>query len=154
VVRCSDDRFQWDSVEFQTWAAGAHGEFCVLRAAAGGHALLLGGDLDAAAERDLLSRLPAGALASDAVLMSRQASTLGSSPQWIEAAGAGLAIATGGVAHSDSRAQAIARWRGAGARVMDTRDMGGIEFGFGTQGVALLATARTARYPFAWRRVE
>jgi beta-lactamase superfamily II metal-dependent hydrolase len=102
----------------------------------------------------LLSRLPAGALASDAVLMSRQASALGSSPQWIEAAAAGLAIATGGVTASDSRAQAIARWRRAGVRVMDTREMGGIEIGFGTQGVALLATARTARYPFAWRRVE
>jgi competence protein ComEC len=154
VVRCSDDRFHWDSIEFQTFVAGTRGEFCVLRVVAGGHALLLGGDLDAPAERDLLSRLPAGALASDAVLMSRQASALGSSPQWIEAAAARLAIATGGVADSDSRAQAIARWRRAGARVVDTRDLGGIEIGFGTQGVALLAAARTARYPFAWRRVE
>jgi competence protein ComEC len=154
AVRCSDDRFHWDGIEFQTFVAGAHGEFCALRVVAGRHALLLGGDLDAAAERDLLSRLPAGALASDAVLMSRQASALGSSPQWIEAAAAELAIATGGVAASDSRTQAIARWRRAGVRVMDTREMGGIEIGFGTQGVALLATARTARYPFAWRRVE
>jgi len=154
AIRCADDGFSWDGVEFQTFVAGARGDFCVLRVIAGGHSLLLGGDVDAAAERDLLSRLPVGALASDVVLMSRQASALGSSPQWIEATAAGLAIATGGVADSDSRAQAIARWRRAGARVMDTRDMGGIDIGFGTQGVAVLAAARTARYPFAWRRVE
>jgi competence protein ComEC len=154
ATRCADDRFRWDGIEFQTFAAGAHGNFCVLRVVAGGRALLLGGDLDEAAERELLSRLPAGALNSDAVLMSRQASALGSSPQWIEAAAAGLAIATGGVADSDSRARALARWRRAGVRVMDTRDMGGIEFGFGTQGVASIATARAARYAFAWRRVQ
>lgn len=154
ALRCADEHFSWDDIEFQTFAAGSRGNSCVLRVVAGGHALLLGGDLDATAERDLLSRLPTGTLASDVVLMSRQASALGSSPQWIEATAAGLAIATGGVAGSDSRAQAVARWRRAGARVMDTREVGGIDIGFGTTGVAVIATARAARYPFAWRRVE
>ena len=116
--------------------------------------LLLGGDVDAAAERDLLSRLPVGALASDVVLMSRQASALGSSPQWIEATAAGLAIATGGIADSQSRAMTLERWRGAGAAILDTRRDGGIELGIGTGGVRVLAMARTSRYPFVWRRSQ
>ncbi len=96
------------------------------------------GDLDAAAERELLARLPPGALASEVVLMSRQAGAAGSSAEWIEASGAGLAIATGGIAMSDARARTIARWRGSGARVLDTRAHGGIQFVFGTQGMGAL----------------
>ena len=41
----------------------------MLRVSTGSHALLLPGDLDAAAERELLARLPAGALASEVVLI-------------------------------------------------------------------------------------
>ena len=68
--------------------------------------------------------------------------------------GRGLAIATGGIAGSDSRARALLRWRDAGARVLDTQRDGAIEFGFGTQGVTNITAARSARWPFAWRRVE
>src|SRR6185503_1809524 len=95
-------------------------QYCALRVAAGGHALLIGGELDAAAERALVGRLEARRLASDAVILSRHSSALGSSRQWIEASGAGFAIATGGV-ESRSRADAIERWRHAGARILDTR---------------------------------
>jgi competence protein ComEC len=154
VAACADGAFGWDGIEFQTFAAGRRGEICVLRATVAGHALLLSGDLDAAAERELLGRLPAGALASDVVLMSRQASALGSSPQWIDSTAARLAIATGGIAGSDSRALAAQRWQRAGARVLDTRSAGGVEIGFGTRGFTLLAQARAARYPFAWRRID
>ena len=66
-----------------------------------------------------------GELASDVVLMSRQGSSLGSAPEWIEATGAGLAIATGGIADSESRAVTLERWRRAGADILDTRRDGG-----------------------------
>jgi competence protein ComEC len=114
---------------------------------------LLAGDLDAAAERALVSRFP-GELASDVVLMSRQGSSLASAPEWIEATGAGLAIATGGIADSQSRAVTLERWRRAGAAILDTRRDGGIELGIGTGGVRVLAIARASRYPFVWRRSQ
>ena len=148
--RCEDARFEWEGIEVQT-LVGGHGKACAVRIIAGGHALLLPGDLDADGERELLARLPHG-LASDVVVIGRQAGSLGSSAQWIEACDAGLAIATGGIAGSDSRARTLERWRRSGARVLDTRELGAIQFVFGTQGVTALAAARSARYPFAWRR--
>jgi competence protein ComEC len=154
VSRCRDSQRQWDGVRLQFFAAGKSGEHCVLRISAGGRSLLLPGDLDSAGERDLLSRLPRGALASDVVLVSRQASSRGSTPQWIEASRATLAIASGGVTASGTRTQALARWRDAGVRVLDTRVLGGMQFSFGTQGVGAVEAARPARHAFAWRRVQ
>jgi competence protein ComEC len=152
--RCRDARFAWDGVSFESWASGDQRRFCVLRVSVHGHALLLAGDLDAAAERALVRRLPAGALASAAAVMSRQASSLASSAEWIEGTAPGLAIATGGLAQSESRARTLARWRGSGARILDTRRDGALELGIGTAGVTVLRTAREARYPFHWRRTE
>jgi competence protein ComEC len=152
AARCRDTRFTWDAVDVQVFAAG-RGRYCVLRIVAAGRALLLSGDIDAAAERELLSRWPSG-LVNDVVVMSRQAGAAGSSPEWIESSAAELAIASGGIAGSDARARTLARWRGAGARVLDTRTDGAVQFVFGTRGITGLATARSARYPFAWRRVE
>ena len=155
---CEDAHFEWDGVGFDVFATGAAGRNCVLRVSVGERALLLGGDLDADGERDLVARLPAGALASDVVFISRQASALGSSHEWIEATGAAapyrFAIASGGMPGSESRARALARWRRAGVQVIDTARDGAIVIGFGTRGVSTLATARWSRYPFAWRRVE
>lgn len=151
---CGDARFRWDGIDFETLTAGRAADACVLRVSAGGHSLLLAGDLDAGAERQLLGRLAPRALASDVVVLSRQASASGSSPQWIESTAPAVVIATGGVAGSIARAETLARWRATGAQVFDTRRDGGIELGFGTHGIAVRGPARMARYPFAWRRVE
>ena len=153
VVPCTNSGFEWDGVEFRTYASGPGGRYCALRVSAGARGILLAGDIDAAAERALVSRIP-GELASDVVLMSRQGSSLASAPEWIEATGAGLAIATGGIAESHSRAMTLERWRRAGAEILDTRRDGGIELGIGTDGVRVLAIARTSRYPFVWRRSQ
>ncbi|MBC8025353.1 MAG: DNA internalization-related competence protein ComEC/Rec2, partial [Steroidobacteraceae bacterium] len=80
--RCADSNFRRDGVTFEFLSQG---RYCVLRVASGARAILLAGDLDVSAERALLGRLPAGALASDVVVLSRQASSAGSSRQWIEA---------------------------------------------------------------------
>jgi competence protein ComEC len=151
ATACRDAAFEWDAVQLEVFAAGG-GAHCVLRISAGGHALLLPGDLDAASERELLARWPSHRLSSDVVVMSRQAGAAGSEPEWIESSGAALAIATGGIAMSGARARTLARWRRAGVRVLDTREVGAIQFVFGTRGVTGLVTARAARYPFAWRR--
>ena len=153
VAPCTNSGFEWDGVEFRTYTSGPGGRYCAMRVSAGARGILLAGDLDAAAERALVSRIP-GELASDVVLMSRQGSSLASAPEWIEATGAGLAIAAGGVADSHSRAMTLERWRRAGADILETRRDGGIELGIGTGGVSVLGVARNEMYPFAWRRLQ
>jgi competence protein ComEC len=154
AVACDDADFRWDGVRFEFFASGPGRRFCTLRVSAGIHAVLLAGDLDRGAEIGLASRLAPGALASEVVLMSRQASALGSAPEWIEASAARLAIATGGITHAHARSATVERWRRSGAAILDTRRDGGIELTLGTSGVRVLAVARTARYPFVWRRVQ
>jgi len=154
VRRCADSEFRRDGVRFQTFAAGVGGKYCVLRVSAGAHAILLGGDVDAAAERGLVARVGPRALASDAVIISRQVSSTASAPEWIEASTAVLAIATGGIVHSQSREVTLGRWRSSGATIHDTRLAGGVELGLGTSGVRVVAVARRSRYPFVWRRSQ
>ena len=146
---CVDGVFRRDGVIFQFYSS--RGRYCVLRVVAGVRSILLAGDLDLPAERALLVRLPADALTSDVVVLSRQASSLGASPQWIEATAPTLAIATGGMEHSAARAAAIERWRRTGAIVHDTRIEGAVELTIGTHGI-VVERARRSRYPFAWRR--
>jgi competence protein ComEC len=152
ATTCRDSGFYWDGVRFEIFATGARARYCVLRISVGDHAILFGGDADGAAERALTLRLLPGALASDAVIMSRHGSSQGSSAEWIEASGARLCVAAGGSAASGSRAVAIERWWRAGAQVLDTRRDGAIELDLGTTGVAVLRRARWSQYPFAWRR--
>jgi competence protein ComEC len=154
AVGCADSDFRWDGVRFQIFTSGTGRRFCVLRVSIGAHAVLLAGDLDRDAERALVSRLGAGGLASEVVLMSRQGSPLGSAPEWIEAVAAELAIVTGGIAQANSRGTTLQRWRQSGAAVLDTRRDGGIELALGTSGARVLAVASTARYPFVWRRLQ
>lgn len=156
VAACKDARFERDGVGFEVFAAGPRGRYCVMRVTAGGHAVLMGGDLDADAEHRLIARLPPRALASDVVIISRQTSALGSSAQWIEASSRGMehgmVIAAGGVPGSESRARALERWRRAGVAVFDTARDGGIDLGMGQRGIHSISAR--SRYPFAWRRVE
>ena len=148
VARCRDSRWQWDGVTFVLYAMGRH---CVLRVSAGGASLLLPGDADAGAERALLARRPSAELASDIVLVSRQASRSGSSSQWIESTAPGLAIATGGIKGAKSRSHVLESWRRHGSRVLDTREAGAIELYLDAQGYELRVISST-RYPFHWRR--
>jgi competence protein ComEC len=152
VQSCRDSAFDADGVRIELFAAGPGFQYCVLRVSAGGHALLVGGDLDAAAERALVARLESQRLASDAVILSRHSSALGSSRQWIEASGAGFAIAAGGL-DSRSRTDALDRWRQAGVRILDTRADGALLLQLNHDGVEIKGCARRSRYPFAWRRL-
>jgi beta-lactamase superfamily II metal-dependent hydrolase len=113
--------------------------------------MLMSGDLDAAGEQALLARVARGTLVSDVVLVGRQASAIASSPQWIESTAPGLAVASGGIAQAQSRQEVLARWRRV-ARVIDTRREGGLQLRLGDRGVERVALARTARFPFHWRR--
>jgi competence protein ComEC len=152
VQRCRDSTFDADGVRIDLMSGGPGFEFCAWRVSVGDHAVLAGGDFDAAAERALIARLGTRRLASDAVILSRYASALGSSRQWIEASGAAVAIAAGGI-ESASRGVALERWRHAGARILDTRVDGALVFELGRDGLSVEGRARYTRYPFAWRRL-
>jgi competence protein ComEC len=152
VATCRDAIERRDGLTFEWFAAGPRGRFCVLRIVAGSHTLFMGGDLDADAERGLLARLPRERFMGDVAVLSRQASAVGSSRQWIEASGRGLLIATGGIEHSRSRATALERWRDRDVRVLDTQREGAIEITIGTRGIESVASARML-YPFVWRRL-
>jgi competence protein ComEC len=154
VRTCTDSEFHWDGVRFESFAAGGGGRYCALRISVGAHAILLGGDLDLAAERGLIERVGSRALSSDAVLVSRNGSPVASAPEWIEANATGLSVATGGIVNSRSRDETLTRWRAAGVKVLDTRRDGGIVLLLGTSGVRVVATARGSLYPFVWRRSQ
>ncbi len=64
VAPCTNSGFEWDGVEFRTYTSGPGGRYCVLRVSAGARGILLAGDLDAAAERALVSRIPASSRAT------------------------------------------------------------------------------------------
>lgn len=149
AVRCRNASWRWDGVDFATHAVSGR---CLLRVSVGEVAVTLSGDLDAAAERALLTRAAQGAMASDLVVIGRQGSEAASSPEWIENTAPGLAIATGGVEGAQSRRRVLERWRRQGARVLDTHVDGALVLGLGARGVEVAATARASRFPFHWRR--
>src|SRR6185503_19943562 len=57
VRNCRDSTFEADGIRIELFTGGPGFQYCALRVAAGGHALLIGGELDAAAERALVGRL-------------------------------------------------------------------------------------------------
>jgi competence protein ComEC len=147
--RCRSASWRWDGIGFSTYAAG---RYCLLRLAVGKVAMTLSGDLDAAAERALLARVAPQGMASDLVVIGRQAGASASSPEWIENTAPGLAVASGGIAQAQSRRVVLERWRQRGSRVLDTRIEGALVLGFSARGIEVEATARTSRFPFHWRR--
>jgi competence protein ComEC len=147
--RCREQQFHWDEVAFQIFEAG---RYCLLRVAVPGASVLLAGDLDAAAERRLLARVGAPALASDAVLVGRRVSASASSAGWIESLSPGLVIASGGIAEARARIEVLDRWRRHSKLIVDTRRVGGVRLLLDADGVRLGAAARDSRFPFAWRR--
>ncbi len=151
VERCRNAAERIDGLVFEWLTTGPGDRYCALRIVAGAHALLLGGDLDAGAERRLLAGAARPRLTADIQILARQAGGAGSAPQWIESSRTEWVIATGGIDHSRAREATLARWRARGTRVLDTRRDGAIELTIGTHGIESLASAR-AMYPFAWRR--
>jgi competence protein ComEC len=154
---CRDgETWLFDGVRFElTIGADAEREYCALRIASGDAALLFATDFNALAERDWLRRLRSrGALTtSQAVLIPRRASGTASSPEWIAALRARIAIATGPAAArvSSPRGRTLERWRGSGATVIETAQTGDVELLLTPEvGVDARGNSATA-YPFLWK---
>ena len=137
-----------DGVRFtllQAPGESANDRSCLLRVAGRSRTLLLTGDIERSAERWLAENASVGA---DVVLVPHHGSATSSTPAFVAATGAGAAVVSAGFLNrwDHPRAEVVARWQAAGARVLRTDRDGAIWIG--PEGVD---TERGRRWPFAWR---
>lgn len=112
----------------QTAKQGGNASSCVLRIAAGPHALLLTGDIEAASENDLLQRR--GPLAADVVVVPHHGSLTSSTVPFTRAVRSRYAIVSAGYDNrwGFPKDEVVSRWQATGARVLDTASSGAIAF--------------------------
>nr|WP_281173144.1 DNA internalization-related competence protein ComEC/Rec2 [Derxia gummosa] len=122
---------------------------CVLRIEAGGEAVLLTGDIDAESERELLVR--GAPLAASLLLVAHHGSRTSSSPEFLAATGARLAVVQAGWRNrfGHPRAEVLDRLRAAGMQMLRSDDSGAITLETGASGWRAI-TEREAR-PAYWR---
>lgn len=150
-------RWEWDAVVFEVLhpaaveasSGGDNDASCVLRVASAHGALLLTGDIGAAAEARLLAAGP-GVLASDVVVVPHHGSRTSSSPALVSATGAVHAIhSVGNLNRFGHPHPAVwARWTAAGARNWRTDAQGAIAVHIGPDGVAV--ASQRERAPRYW----
>ena len=99
---------------------------CVLRIAVGPHALLLTGDVEREAERQLLRS--AGNLAADAVVVPHHGSGTSSSAALVSATAPGVAVVSAGHANrwGFPVPKVVDRWKSAGAEMLGTASDGAV----------------------------
>jgi len=131
-------RWEWDGVAFEflhpgTAGAGgrANNRSCVLRIAAPGGRVLLTGDIERAAERDLLRRVP-DLLPAEALLVPHHGSATSSSAAFVEKVAPRYAIFTVGYRNrfGHPREDVLERYREAGSALLRTDTAGAIEMRF------------------------
>ena len=151
-TRCrAGTQWSWDGVRFRILhpdaGGGWHGNdaSCVLRVENGAGSLLLPGDIEGAAERALLAR-QRDWLDVDLVVMPHHGSRSSSGPGLVRATTPGFALAASGYRnrYGFPRPQVVARWRAAGARVLNTADSGALHFRF--------EVGRPPAGPVGWRQ--
>jgi len=128
--------WEWDGVAFEflhpAAPAGqggrANNRSCVLRISAPGGRVLLAGDIERAAERELLLRVP-GLLAADVLLVPHHGSATSSSAEFVEKVAPRYAVFTVGYRNrfGHPREDVIERYRGAGSALLRTDEAGAIE---------------------------
>lgn len=116
------DAWDWDGVRFELLARGE----CVLRVATDGGAVLLTGDLDPAAQRELAAR---GLARTRIVQVPRHGAASGFEPvlQAVTRPQIALVANTAAGAAGGSVAATLARWRAGGAEIRVTGERGAIE---------------------------
>lgn len=151
--------WRWDGVQFDilhpadraSWSA--NNGSCVLHVSGTGWSLLLPGDIEAAAEADLLRRLVPGRMKADVLLVPHHGSRTSSSPGFIRAVDPGLAIVSAGWRHryGHPHDEILTRFQGQGARVLSTAMTGALEVQLGPHGWSLTAQRTRRRL---WTRRE
>jgi competence protein ComEC len=126
----------WDGVSFEFLHPGgvsadrtvrANNQSCVLRVEAPGGRVLLTGDIERAAERELLLRAPA-LLPADALIVPHHGSATSSTPEFVKQVAPRYAIFAAGYRNrfGHPREDVLARYRGAGSELIRTDAAGAI----------------------------
>jgi len=142
VTGCrAGDNWNWDGVSFRIlhpdgldkWTG--NNASCVLRVGNGAVSLLLPGDIEQTAEMALLAREGAR-LDVDLMVLPHHGSRTSSTPGLVQASSPEFALAAAGYRnrYDFPRPQVVARWRSAGARVLNTAAAGAIHFRFNASG--------------------
>lgn len=147
--------WDWDGVRFRLlhptpWFPYLGNEAsCVLRVETRHGAVLLPGDISAIIERELVRRDP-HSLRADVVLVAHHGSGGSSDPSFVAATGARYALVSSGFGNRfrHPRAEVVERWRGAGARVLDTQDSGSLRVRLTAGGISV--ETRRGAQPRLW----
>jgi competence protein ComEC len=137
------EAWEWDGVRFSllhppmTFAARGNESSCVLKVATDSNSLLVTGDIERRAESATLGQ----PLAADVVVVPHHGSATSSSPPFVAAVGASVAVVSAGYANrwGFPRPEVRERWRQSGARVVVTGDAGAVSVALGGSGVAVTA---------------
>jgi len=137
----SGRKWLWDGVSFQFLhphaetpagrAARVNNQSCVLRIEAPGGRVLLTGDIERAAERELLLRAPA-LLPADALLVPHHGSATSSTPEFVKQVAPRHAVFAVGYRNrfGHPREDVLARYREAGSGLLRTDTGGAIQLRF------------------------
>lgn len=147
--------WEWDGVRFRFLHPTPHFPYlgneasCVLRIEAAHGAALLTGDIGEVVERMLLNRAAAD-LRADVVLAAHHGSGGSSDPAFIAATRARLALVSAGHGNrfGHPAPDVVARWRRAGAEVLNTADSGALQVWLEADGLGV-RERRVAR-PRLW----
>jgi len=156
TARCAaGTRWEWDGVRFEFlhppagWeAARRNNQSCVLRVQTAGGAMLLTGDIERLAESVLLEK----ALKADVLLVPHHGSRTSSSEAFIDAVAPRWAVVPAGYRNrfGHPTREVLARYEGAGVRVLRTDLDGGVQVLLGS-GPVDIRGERSLR-PRYWRR--
>lgn len=143
--------WRWDGVEFamlhpsQGGAGSDNNTSCVLSIAGPGGRALLTGDIEAAAEQELLARA-GDLLAADVLVVPHHGSDSSSTPDFVAAVAPAYAVVSAGWHNRWGFPDPLvaARYRDAGVQLLHTGSLGAIRFDFPAAG--------TRPAPRAWRR--
>jgi competence protein ComEC len=132
----SNQQWQWDGWQFSilhppvTDRGTGNSSSCVLRISQGEHAVLLTGDIDAAAERQLLRN--GENLHADIVTVPHHGSRTSSTLAFVQAVSARHAVVSAGFDNQwrFPREDVVARWRATGAGIAVTGEQGAVIIDF------------------------
>ncbi|WP_332671172.1 DNA internalization-related competence protein ComEC/Rec2 [Aromatoleum sp.] len=137
------ERWRWDGVDFEVLhpvpdrpPQGDNDGSCVLKIVAPGASALLTGDIERSAERSLVAR-SGPKLASDVVVVPHHGSRSSSSPAFVEAVGAEVAVFSVGNLNPFRHPHPAvwARWDASGARPWRTDSQGAVRIDVTADGV-------------------
>ena len=149
-------RWVWDAVSFEflhpredvssARSARANNRSCVLRIEARGGRVLITGDIERAAERELLRRAPT-LLTAEALLVPHHGSASSSSPEFVKQVAPRYAVFTTGYRNrfGHPRGSVLERYRGAGSELLRTDSGGAIRMRFEPEGIRIDAQRERAR---------